>query len=90
MSGYEALWVPGTDHAGIATQTVVEQRLIAETGKRRKDFERDEFLGHVWQWKEDNEVCVCVCVCVRAWLCGCGGVWGCLGVGRCVCVCVCV
>jgi len=55
MCGFEALWVPGTDHAGIATQTVVERHLIATTGKRRKDFSREEFLGHVWKWKEESE-----------------------------------
>ncbi len=52
MSGFEALWVPGTDHAGIATQTVVERKLFAETGKRRVDFERETFLKHVWEHKE--------------------------------------
>ena len=52
MCGFEALWVPGTDHAGIATQTVVERHLMATTGKRRKDFSREEFLAHVWDWKE--------------------------------------
>jgi len=55
MQGYEALWVPGTDHAGIATQAVVERNLFRETGKRRADFSRDEFLKHVWQWKEHSE-----------------------------------
>jgi valyl-tRNA synthetase len=55
MSGFEALWVPGTDHAGIATQTVVERHLIATTGKRRKDFSREEFLSHVWAWKETSQ-----------------------------------
>ncbi len=55
MDGFEALWVPGTDHAGIATQTVVERRLLAETGKRRTEFEREEFLKHVWDWKEKSE-----------------------------------
>lgn len=55
MLGFEALWVPGTDHAGIATQTVVERNLFAKTGKRRKDFEREEFLKHVWDWKEQSE-----------------------------------
>lgn len=54
MSGFEALWVPGTDHAGIATQTVVERMLIAKTGKRRKDFPREEFLAHVWKWREES------------------------------------
>ncbi len=55
MQGYEALWVPGTDHAGIATQTVVERNLYIQTGKRRKDFSREEFLAHVWNWKEKCE-----------------------------------
>ena len=49
------LWMPGTDHAGIATQTVVEKRLLAEQGKRRTDFERDEFVGHVQSWKDEYE-----------------------------------
>ena len=55
MSGFETLWVPGTDHAGIATQTVVERQLMATTGKRRKDFTREEFLGHVWDWKDKSQ-----------------------------------
>lgn len=55
MLGFEALWIPGTDHAGIATQTVVERNLYQKTGKRRKDFSREEFLAHVWSWKEMSE-----------------------------------
>lgn len=55
MNGYEALWVPGTDHAGIATQTVVERHLIKTTGKKRKDFSREEFLKHVWEWKDKSQ-----------------------------------
>lgn len=55
MAGYETLWVPGTDHAGIATQTVVERHLIKTQGKRRKDFSREEFLKHVWAWKEESQ-----------------------------------
>lgn len=55
MQGFEALWVPGTDHAGIATQTVVERHLIKTEGKRRKDYPREEFLAHVWKWKEENQ-----------------------------------
>lgn len=55
MLGFEALWIPGTDHAGIATQTVVERNLFVKTGKRRKDFDREEFLAHVWVWKEQCE-----------------------------------
>lgn len=55
MCGFETLWVPGTDHAGIATQTVVERHLMKTMGKKRKDFSREEFLKHVWKWKEENE-----------------------------------
>jgi len=55
MQGFEALWVPGTDHAGIATQLVVEQQLYAKTGKRRKEFDREDFLKHVWLWKEESQ-----------------------------------
>ena len=51
MCGFETLWVPGTDHAGIATQTVVERNLMTTMGKRRKDFSREKFLEHVWEWK---------------------------------------
>lgn len=55
MEGFEVLWLPGTDHAGIATQAVVERRLFQETGKRRSDFSREEFLRHIWAWKEKSE-----------------------------------
>src|SRR5436305_8056591 len=55
MSGYEALWVPGTDHAGIATQTVVERHLFKTQGKRRKDFSREDFLKNVSEWKENSQ-----------------------------------
>ncbi len=57
MDGYEACWFPGTDHAGIATQTVVEMELLRE-GKTRKDLGREAFLARVWQWKEKygNEI----------------------------------
>lgn len=55
MSGFEALWLPGTDHAGIATQTVVERYLIETQGKRRIDYPRETFLKYVWEWKEKNE-----------------------------------
>ncbi len=51
MQGANALWVPGTDHAGIATQNVVEKSLVKE-GKRRQDLGRDAFVQRVWQWKE--------------------------------------
>lgn len=52
MQGYEALWLPGMDHAGIATQNKVEQQL-AEEGKSRQDLGREEFTDRVWQWKEE-------------------------------------
>ena len=50
MSGFNTLWVPGTDHAGIATQNVVEKALKKE-GKRRQDLGREKFLERVWEWK---------------------------------------
>jgi valyl-tRNA synthetase len=55
MQNYNTLWMPGTDHAGIATQTVVEKRLLAEQGKKRTDFQRDEFIAHVQAWKDEYE-----------------------------------
>jgi len=55
MLGFEVLWVPGLDHAGIATQTVVERELMKRFGKRRVDFHREKFLAYVWKWKESNE-----------------------------------
>jgi len=51
MLGDTAVWVPGTDHAGIATQMMVERQLTSE-GKKRTDFTREEFTARVWQWKE--------------------------------------
>uniref|UniRef100_A0A6Q2XHC1 Valine--tRNA ligase, mitochondrial n=1 Tax=Esox lucius TaxID=8010 RepID=A0A6Q2XHC1_ESOLU len=54
MQGYKVLWVPGCDHAGIATQTVVERMLFREHGKRRKDLSREEFLQEVWKWKKSK------------------------------------
>jgi valyl-tRNA synthetase len=51
MAGYEACWIPGTDHAGIATQNVVEKSLAKE-GKTRHDVGREEFLKRVWAWRE--------------------------------------
>src|SRR5580658_9946308 len=51
MQGFNTLWVPGTDHAGIATQNVVE-REIAKDGKSRFDLGRDDFVARVWEWKE--------------------------------------
>ncbi len=51
--GHEALWLPGTDHAGIATQSVVERELLKE-GKSRYDLGREKFVKKVWEWKEEN------------------------------------
>lgn len=51
MQGYNALWLPGTDHAGISTQLVVERKL-KEEGKKRQDFTREEFEKKIWEWKE--------------------------------------
>ncbi|MEM8727880.1 MAG: valine--tRNA ligase [Chlamydiota bacterium] len=55
MEGKEVLWVPGLDHAGISTQTVVEKELIAKDGKGRAEYGREAFLEHVRQWKEKSE-----------------------------------
>ncbi|MHC4146334.1 MAG: class I tRNA ligase family protein, partial [Planctomycetota bacterium] len=55
MQEHNTLWMPGTDHAGIATQTVVEKRLLSEQGKKRTDFEREEFVAHVQAWKDEYE-----------------------------------
>jgi len=52
QQGKTVLWVPGTDHAGIATQNVVERKLLAE-GKKREDLGREEFINRVWEWRED-------------------------------------
>lgn len=52
MHGFNALWVPGTDHAGIATQMVVERELQKNEGKTRHDLGREPFLERVWDWKE--------------------------------------
>ncbi len=53
MKGEPVLWVPGTDHAGIATQNVVEKKLAKE-GKKRQDLGREKFLEEVWKWKEEH------------------------------------
>jgi len=53
MKGHDTLWQPGTDHAGIATQMVVERQLAAD-GKTRHDLGRDEFINKVWDWKAES------------------------------------
>uniref|UniRef100_A0A8D0HF34 Valine--tRNA ligase, mitochondrial n=1 Tax=Sphenodon punctatus TaxID=8508 RepID=A0A8D0HF34_SPHPU len=58
MQGYKVLWLPGSDHAGIATQAMVEQKIWRERGVRRQDLMREEFLQEVWKWREEkgNEI----------------------------------
>src|SRR5438128_5088299 len=54
MSGFNALWIPGIDHAGIATQMVVEREIQKKEGKSRLELGREEFLRRVWRWKEQS------------------------------------
>jgi valyl-tRNA synthetase len=58
MEGYKTLWLPGTDHAGIATQNIVEKELLKKEGKTRYDLGREKFVERIWQWKEKygNEI----------------------------------
>ena len=53
MQGFEALWLPGSDHASIATEVKVVERLKKDEGKSKEDIGRDEFLKRAWQWKEE-------------------------------------
>jgi len=55
MQGFETLWVPGTDHAGIATQAVVERRLKEDEDKTRHDLGREALVQRIWQWKDQYE-----------------------------------
>jgi valyl-tRNA synthetase len=55
MQGYNVLWMPGTDHAGIATQAVVERRLLEEEGQSRHDLGREGLVKRIWNWKEQYE-----------------------------------
>ncbi len=55
MQGYNVLWMPGTDHAGIATQAVVERRLLEEAGQSRHDLGRDGLVDRIWDWKAQYE-----------------------------------
>lgn len=55
MQGYKTVWIPGTDHAGISTQAVVERYLYEKTKKRKSDFTKEEFLKEIWQWREEKE-----------------------------------
>lgn len=53
MQGHETLWIPGQDHAGIATQAKVEQKIFKEEGKTKHDFGREKFVEEIWKWKEE-------------------------------------
>lgn len=53
MKGHATMYVPGTDHAGIATQSIVEKMLVKNEGKNRHDLGREEFVKKVWEWKDD-------------------------------------
>ena len=53
MCGRTVLWNPGTDHAGIATQVVVEKKLMREKGLSRHDIGREKFVDEVWKWKHE-------------------------------------
>ncbi len=55
MAADNAVWIPGTDHAGIATQAVVEKRVLKEEGKRRTEFSREEFVAKIQAWKDEYE-----------------------------------
>ncbi|MGB6043904.1 MAG: valine--tRNA ligase [Pirellulales bacterium] len=55
MQGFNVLWMPGTDHAGIATQAVVERRLLEEEGKTRHDLGREALVKRIWAWKDQYE-----------------------------------
>ncbi|MBA4030748.1 MAG: valine--tRNA ligase [Planctomyces sp.] len=55
MQGYSALWMPGTDHAGIATQSMVERRMLEEEGLTRHDVGREALIQRIWKWKDHYE-----------------------------------
>ncbi len=55
MQGFNAMWMPGTDHAGIATQAVVERRIREEEGKSRHDLGREQLVRRIWEWKDQYE-----------------------------------
>ncbi len=55
MQGFNTLWMPGTDHAGIATQAVVERRLLEEEGLSRHDLGREKLVERIWKWKDEYE-----------------------------------
>lgn len=59
MKGDITLWVPGVDHAGIATQSVVERQILKSEGLTRHDLGREAFLKRIWDWKEKNGSKIC-------------------------------
>ncbi|WP_094751592.1 valine--tRNA ligase [Psychromonas sp. CD1] len=59
MQGKNTLWQHGTDHAGIATQMVVERKLFAETGQTRQELGRETFINKIWEWKEESGGTIC-------------------------------
>ena len=54
MRGFDTLWQPGQDHAGIATQIVVERQLVEEGGPSKSELGREDFLKKIWEWKEKS------------------------------------
>lgn len=54
MRGIQTLWIPGLDHAGIATQVMVEKKLWSERKQTRHDIGKDEFLKEIWKWKDEK------------------------------------
>lgn len=61
MRGYDVLWVPGIDHAGIATQVVVEKKLWKEKQITRHELGRELFEKEIWKWKEEKENIISMC-----------------------------
>ncbi|KAH8937856.1 hypothetical protein BDL97_16G051600 [Sphagnum fallax] len=59
MNGYNTLWVPRVDHAGIATQVVVEKKIMKEGNKTRHDLGREQFVAEVYKWKEQFGGTIC-------------------------------
>lgn len=59
MKGESVLWVPGLDHAGIATQVAVEKYLEQTLGSSRHDLGREEFIKKVWEWKQEKGAKIC-------------------------------
>lgn len=58
MQGFDVMWIPGTDHAGIATQSVVERDLLSKEGIRRSELSREQFLEYCWKWKNEYEASI--------------------------------